>query len=139
VGKWEDLRKTYARFKAGEISREQGAEEIQRRLGTHGGDRRSEQARKDQASNSKLGIKHGNNRKHVCARLRRAGDEATAAAIEAGAVSANSVAVDRGWVRKRKSDPLTELKRWWDRANDNDRSQFEDYLDAWHADQADRA
>jgi hypothetical protein len=75
-------------------------------LGEHGGDRGNQHTGgKRQASNSKLGIKHGNNRPYVCARLRREGDEATAAAIEAGTASANSVALARGWAKKRELDP----------------------------------
>jgi hypothetical protein len=82
------------------------------------------------ASNSKDKIKHGNNREYVCGRLRREGDEATAAAIEAGGISANSVAIDRGWAKKRT--PYGDMVSGWRRGSDHDRMRFEDFIEQWH-------
>jgi hypothetical protein len=101
-----------------------------RQLAGHGGDRRSQEAKADQGSNSNLGIKPGNNPEYVCARLRREGDEATAAAIEAGRISANSVAIDRGWAKKRT--PYGDMVSGWRRASDHDRMRFEDFIEQWH-------
>jgi hypothetical protein len=53
-----------------------------------------------------------------------------AAEVEAGRKSLRAAAKEAGIVKPR--DPLRELKRWWGRASDCDRAQFQDFIDAWH-------
>jgi hypothetical protein len=53
-----------------------------------------------------------------------------AAEVEAGRMSLRTAAKQAGIVKPR--EPLKELKRWWSRASDGDRAQFQDFIDAWH-------
>jgi hypothetical protein len=52
-------------------------------------------------------------------------------------MSLRAAAKEAGIVKPR--DPLRELKRWWGRASDCDRAQFEDFIDAWHREREDAA
>jgi hypothetical protein len=112
-----------------------------RQLAGWGGDRRSEQARKDQGGNRHLEPSEKNTATHVERRLRREAarnDDARlardhqdlATEVEAGRMSLRAAAKEAGIVKAR--DPLRELKRWWARASDIDRTQLEDFIDAWH-------
>jgi hypothetical protein len=56
------------------------------------------------------------------ARLRR-DDPELLARVERGELTANAAAVAKGW--RKPPDPLRELQRWWERATDMDRAQFE--------------
>ena len=77
-------------------------EEEARALAGHGGDRRSEQARKDQERNPALEKHRGETRMRTLARLRR-DDPDLAARVERGELTANKAAVDKGWRKKRSA------------------------------------
>jgi hypothetical protein len=131
LGSWAELRRTYARFQAGEVTQEQGAEEIQARLGKHGGDRRSEQARKDRVRNHTLDRKPASrmgDRDRTLARLRR-DDPELAARVERGEITANAAAVDKGWRQPRT--PYGDMESGWNRASDAERERFMDFIDRW--------
>src|SRR3982751_5017863 len=119
LGKWQDLCEVYARYQKGEITEQQGTEEIQARLGKHGGDRRSEQARKDQVNHGSLAQTPTAKlpRKERTLRRLRRDDPALATRVERGELTANAAAVAKGW-RKKKPEPdlYEQLCRRWDRA-----------------------
>jgi hypothetical protein len=101
-------------------------------LGGHGGDRRSPEARKDQGSRRTL--KRGETSEYLEARLRRSHKD-IAAAYDRGEFKSLKAAARKAGIVK-DPDPLRELKRWWGRASDCDRAQFEGFIDAWHQEQA---
>jgi hypothetical protein len=134
LGSWAELRQTYARFQAGEITQEQGQEEIERRLMT-----RSEAGklggRGKKAPCDRKGLSYGTV-DYWKAKL-RAEDSDLAARVEQGELSANAAAVQKGW--RKKPDPYRQLVLWWDRASDGDRARFKDFIDAWHREREDAA
>jgi hypothetical protein len=124
LGSWAELQKTYARFKAGEIDQEQGAEEILRRRG---------RPKKGHEKGCDHNVKRGT-AKHWKLRLaREAPDDPEAAvlleSVERGELSANAAAVAKGWRKPR--DPYHQLVLWWDHASPKDRACFHTYLKAW--------
>jgi len=92
-------------------------------LGSHGGDRRSEEV-KDQVTNgrlkpiSKLGP---NTRERTLARLHRDRPD-LAAKVEAGELSANAAAIEAGF--RKKLTPLDELQRAWKKASSKEKATF---------------
>jgi hypothetical protein len=68
------------------------------KLGRHGGDRRSEEAR-DQGGNTTLKPEEKNTVKHTLARLRRDRPD-LAGRVEDGEISANAAAIEAGFRRK---------------------------------------
>jgi hypothetical protein len=74
----------------------------------------------------------GNSSSYLAARLKRDHPD-LAAEVEAGRMKIRAAARKAGIVKD--PHPLAELKRWWDRATDMDRAQFQDFIDAWHAEQ----
>ena len=74
-------------------------------LGSHGGDRRSEQA-KDQACNTSL--KYGT-AKYWCARLDRDGLTDLAAKVRAGELSANAAAIEAGF--RKQPSPFQQVQK----------------------------
>jgi hypothetical protein len=110
-----------------------------RELAGHGGDRRSAEARKDQADNISLKTKHGTDPTYLQARLagRARGNpkkhlppNAEAAEllrqVEAGAITAYAAAREAGIIKP--PDPFREMKRWWRRGSDHDRMRFEEFF-----------
>jgi hypothetical protein len=129
LGSWAELRKTYARLQAGEITEEQGAEEIKLRA------KLGRPTRGQEKPVHAQDIQYGTGRRgYVLARLRR-DDPALLARVERGELTANAAAVEKGWRRKRT--PYDELVSAWNRASDNDRSHFEDFIDQWLREQED--
>jgi hypothetical protein len=123
LGKWDELRATYARLRAGEITEEQGAEEITLRA-KPGRPKKGE----DNPVHAQ-DIQHGTgNRAYVLARLRR-DDPDLAARVERGELSANAAARAKGW--RKPADAYRELVRWWERADRRQRDAFLAYLDVW--------
>jgi hypothetical protein len=78
----------------------------------------------------------GHSPERLAARLARDHGD-LAAEVEAGRMSLRAAAKEAGIVKPR--DPLRELKRWWGRASDCDRAQFEDFIDALHREREDAA
>lgn len=94
------------------------------RLGTHGGDRRSDKVR-DQGSIGNL--KGGNNTAYTLARLDRDRPE-LAAEVRAGRMTANAAAIEAGF--RRKPTPFETLTRVWAKASAAERAAFRDFIDA---------
>jgi hypothetical protein len=78
----------------------------------------------------------GNSSSYLAARLKRDRPD-LAAEVEAGRMKIRGAA--RAAEIIKPADPLRELKRWWSRASDLDRAQFQDFIDAWHREQEDAA
>jgi hypothetical protein len=140
LGSWAELRRTYARFKAGEVTQEQGQEEIQARLGGHGGDRRSAEARKDQPCPDK--VEAYNTAKHWRLRLaREAANDPEAAAlwdqVRAGEIKPTTAARKMGWRRPRT--PYGDMLSGWKRSSDVDRERFMEFIDGWLREREDAA
>lgn len=93
-------------------------------LARHGGDRRSERAR-EQGSRPTL-IGRGSD--YLEARLRR-DDPDMAAHVERGELSANAVAVAKGWRKPRSA--FRDLVAAWNRADDDERARFGDFIAQW--------
>jgi hypothetical protein len=81
-------------------------------------------------------LARGQKPEYLAARLARDHGD-LAAEVQAGRMSLRTAAKEAGIVKAR--DPLRELKRWWDRASDCDRAQFEGFIDAWHREREDAA
>jgi hypothetical protein len=92
--------------------------------------------KKGDENSSDRRIAWGDNSESLAARLAR-DHQGLAAEVQAGRMSLRAAAKQAGIVKAR--DPLRELKRWWDRASDCDRAQFEDFIDAWHREREDAA
>jgi hypothetical protein len=115
LGSWAELRATYAKFQAGEISQEQGAEEIKLRA-RPGRPRKDEDNSGDRQKFSKA---EQNTVEHIKARLRR-DDPELAAQVERGEITANAAAVAKGW--RKKHDPGRQLDKAWDAATPEQRA-----------------
>jgi hypothetical protein len=125
LGSWAELRRTYARFQAGEVTQEQGQEEILRRRGRP----KKEDEGKGCADNLKRGTA-----KHWRLRLaREAANDPKAAGlwdqVRAGEITANAAAVDKGWRQPRT--PYGDMESGWNRASDAERERFMDFIDRW--------
>jgi hypothetical protein len=117
LGSWAELRRTYARFKAGEITEEQGREEIT--LRANGGDWKSKEFQsRDHETDP---VSKSDTASYIKARLRR-DDPDPAARVERGELTANAAAVAKGW--RRKPTRLDELRRAWRRTSAEDRRAF---------------
>jgi hypothetical protein len=76
-------------------------------------------------------LKYGETSSYLEARLRRSHKD-IAAAYDRGEFKSLKAAARKAAKIVKDPDPLRELKRWWGRASDGDRAQFEDFIDAWH-------
>jgi hypothetical protein len=101
-------------------------------------DLRKKRGRPAKDENGAVGtISRGTNSgEYLAARLARDHQD-LAAEVQAGRMSLRTAAKQAGIVKPR--DPLRELERWWGRASDGDRAQFEDFIDAWHREREDAA
>jgi hypothetical protein len=101
-------------------------EQEARALAGHGGDRRSERARKDQGCNRNL--ERRGTVEHWMARLGR-DDPELAARVERGELTANAAAVAKGWRQPRT--PYGDMESGWNRASDAERERFMEFIDRW--------
>ena len=92
-------------------------------LGKHGGDRRSEQARVDQACNASL--KYGT-AEHWLARLDRDRPD-LAERVRGGDLSANAAAIEAGF--RKPPTALKQLQGAWKRASPDERVAFLDWME----------
>jgi hypothetical protein len=91
-------------------------------LAAHGGDRRSEAARRDQVRGRELERPKGKDTvDYIKAHLRR-DDPDLAARVERGELSANAAAVAKGW--RKKPTRLDKLRAAWRRTSPEDRRTF---------------
>jgi hypothetical protein len=89
------------------------------KLGGHGGDRRSEQAKVDQGSDATL---IGRGAAYLTARLRKEGFDELANAVAAKTLSARAAAREAGIIIP--PTPLTIIRRAWKRMTPADRETF---------------
>ena len=94
-------------------------------LGEHGTNQHTR--RQDMTTSGPPSGKCGNSTAYLEGRLRRS-HPGIAAALDRGEYRSVHAAAKAAKIVK-DPDPLRELKRWWGRASDCDRAQFEDYLD----------
>jgi hypothetical protein len=97
---------------------EESAQEA--RLGRHGGDRRSQQARADQGSGPAL--KRGESREYLIARLRKEGHDGLADQGVAKQMSARAAGIAAGIVKPKT--PLDKLRAAWNRASPEEQDAF---------------
>jgi hypothetical protein len=99
-------------------------------LGEHGGDRGNQHTGGKRQGAAAPCSRGTNSNEYWRGRLARDRPDVLAQ-LEAGEFkSARQAAI--AIELKKTPAPLEELKRWWGRASDCDRAQFEDYQDAWH-------
>ena len=92
--------------------------DVVKRLAAHGGDRRSEKARADQACNTRL--KYGT-RAYWLARLDRDGHTELAAKVRAGKLTANAAAEEIGYRKQLTS--LEKIQKLWKKLNAKERRE----------------
>jgi hypothetical protein len=109
-GKWETLQATWAEVVRGAITEDEGQSIV---LRTHGGDRRSEQARADQADNNSgiISLNHGTSREYTIARLEKKNRTDLAAKVRAKTMSANAAAIEAGFRKKPKSKKRSRVDK----------------------------
>jgi hypothetical protein len=90
-------------------------------LARHGGDRKSEKAKKHQPDKRKVDPEYGNSRDYALARLRRDRPD-LAARAEAGELSPHAAAIEAGF-RKRR-DTYAALWSAWRQASEEERGRF---------------
>jgi hypothetical protein len=117
-------------------------EDEAKRLAGWGGDRRSQEAREDQAGPVQLERGEMNTAKHWRLRLAREAthnDEARALLeqVEARTITPNAAARAMGW--RKKPTPYGDMVSGWRRASDHDRMRFEEFIEQWHREQVEVA
>ena len=114
LGSWAELQKTYARFKKGEVTQEQGAEEIQLRA-------KAGRPKKGEECAGLRALSRSETKDRTLARLRR-DDPDLATQVERGELTANAAAVAKGW---RKTPTRVErMRRDWHAATEDERAAF---------------
>jgi hypothetical protein len=143
LGKWQDLREVYARYQKGEVTQEQGAEEIQARvaaaaLAEDTGDvrhRRDNQhspgAKASQAEKARRNGVGKRTQERLDAIARKKPDLLQAVAAGMPVREAARLAGVEP-----KPDAGKQLRKWWAAASPEQRAAFEDYIAAWHRKEA---
>lgn len=132
LGPWAQLRETYARYRKGEISREQGREEIAAarmmaapaEVGPGQGHRSDLKPRDDVTKSDR-----GNSADYLAARLKRDHPDIAERVERGGYRSIRAAAIEAGIVKK--PNAYKQLCRAWNKATPEERDRFEEYIGEW--------